>query len=98
MEVEEQSHNIIEKCRNIPDLQNEIIRLEKDLSNLQVKSRTLQDDIALPMNIHRWNVLQKTNPDVFEKIKKVQSLSKKLVVKSAEVLEKENLIREKEKL
>jgi preprotein translocase subunit Sec63 len=50
------------------------------------------------MNVHRWRVLESSDPNRFEKITLIQTLQKQLVVKADEVTRHELLIKEKEKV
>jgi len=87
-----------DKVSIIPELKREKIRLESELNKLEIKSRALSDDCNVKINIHNYNNLMKTKPDIYEKIRKIQVLSKKLIAKSEEVNLKDKLIQEKEKL
>lgn len=82
----------------IPELKQEKLKLESELNKLEIKARALSDDTMVKVNIHNYNNLMKTQPEVYEKIKKVQNLAKKLIAKSDEVNMKDKLIQEKEKL
>ena len=50
------------------------------------------------MNHHRWNQLKGTDPDMFDLLSKVQSLQKRLIKKTEEVVEKDAQNSEKDKL
>ena len=50
------------------------------------------------MNIHRWRKLEGSDPNTFDIIQKVQTLQKRLIAKTEEVVEKELMIQSKEKL
>ena len=50
------------------------------------------------MFIHRWRKLEGSDPKRFALIQKIQSLQKRLVKKSEEVVAKQNIIKEQEKL
>merc|ERR1712084_216367 len=51
-----------------------------------------------PMNVHRWRELDGSDPATYEMILKVKTLQKRLIAKTEEVVEKDALIQEKEKL
>lgn len=72
--------------------------LEKELLDLQQKSKFLNDELDKPLNVHRWRKLECTDPETYELIQKIQSLQKRLIAKTEEVSEKDVLIQEKEKL
>ena len=50
------------------------------------------------MNVHRWRKLEGSDPATFELIQKIQTLQKRLIAKTEEVVEKGLLIQEKEKM
>lgn len=50
------------------------------------------------MNIHRWRKLSGSDPSTYELITKIQTLQKRLITKTEEVVEKELIIAQKEKL
>jgi chaperonin cofactor prefoldin len=50
------------------------------------------------MNIHRWRKLSGSDPSTYELITKIQTLQKRLIAKTEEVVEKELVINQKEKL
>lgn len=82
----------------IPDLKREIYLLSKELLETQQKAKFLSDELAKPLNVHRWRKLESTDIDTYELIQKIQSLQKRLIAKTEEVSEKDVLIQEKEKL
>ena len=50
------------------------------------------------MNAHRWRKLEGSDPGTYEMVQKIQTLQKRLIAKTEEVVEKDLLIQEKEKL
>ena len=82
----------------LDDLRNKVIRLERDLLSEQTKSRALLDEMERPMNVHRWRILESSDPKRFEKITQIQSLQKQLISKSDDVTRYDLLIQEKEKV
>jgi chromosome segregation ATPase len=82
----------------IEDLKKEIYLLQKELVEQQQKDKILTQELEKPMNVHRWRKLECTEPEIYEKIQKIQSLQKRLIAKTEEVQEKDVLIQEKEKL
>lgn len=82
----------------IVDLKKEIYMLQKELLEQQQKEKILNQELEKPMNVHRWRKLECTEPEIYEKIQKIQSLEKRLIAKTEEVHEKDLLIQEKEKL
>lgn len=62
----------------------------------QVKA--LSEELENPLNVHRWRKLEGSDPSTYEMIQKIQTLQKRLIAKTEEVVEKDLLIQEKEKL
>jgi preprotein translocase subunit Sec63 len=52
----------------------------------------------LTMQAYRWRKLEGSDPNTFEMIQKIQTLQKRLITKTEEVVERDLLIQEKEKL
>ena len=60
--------------------------------------KALSEELENPMNHHRWNQLKGTDPDMFDLLSKVQSLQRRLIKKTEEVVEKDAQNSEKDKL
>ena len=80
------------------DLKREVFRLQKDLLQEKTKVKALSEELGNPMNVHRWRKLEGSDPATYEMIQKIQTLQKRLIMKTEEVVEKDLLIQEKEKL
>lgn len=63
---------------------------------LQVKA--LSEELENPLNYHRWRKLEGTDPETWELLQKIQTLQKRLIKKTEEVVEKDVQIQEKEKI
>jgi chromosome segregation ATPase len=83
---------------SVPDLKMTKMRLEQDLLNERAKCQALRDEMTKPINVHRWRKLQDSEPEQFEKIQKLHLLQKQIILKTEEVVEKDLLIQEKERL
>ncbi|CAE8705564.1 unnamed protein product [Polarella glacialis] len=83
---------------NVETLKQEIHHLNKTILREETKTKALQDEMENPMNVHRWRELEGSDPATYEMIQKVKSLQKLLIAKTEEVVEKDSLIQEKEKL
>lgn len=83
---------------NVESLKREIHHLNKTLLREETKVKALQEELENPMNVHRWRELEGSDPATYEMIQKVKSLQKLLIAKTEEVMEKDALIQEKEKL
>lgn len=83
---------------NVDDLRREVYHLQRELLRERTRCKALEEELENPMNIHRWRKLEGSDPSTFEMIQKMQTLQKRLISKTEEVVEKELLIQEKEKL
>ncbi|NXX44716.1 CFA58 protein, partial [Tricholaema leucomelas] len=87
--------------RNVADveeLRKEVHRMQKELSREQTRCKVLEEELENPLNVHRWRKLEASDPSTYELIQKIQRLQKQLISKTGEVIEKELLLQEKEKL
>ena len=58
----------------------------------------MSEELENPLNIHRWRKLEGSDPASFELIQKVQSLQKRLIEKTEDIVKKEMEIQCKEKM
>lgn len=94
-----QSHNeTIQGLSKLDVYKNRVIQLERDILKEQTKYRALQDELETPMNVHRWRILESSDPKRFEKIVQIHTLQKHLVQMSDKVVQDDLLIQEKEKI
>lgn len=82
----------------IGDLRKEVYNLQQQLLNERLQVKALSEELENPLNYHRWRPLQGTDPDTWEMLQKIQTLQKRLIKKTEEVVEKDVIIQEKEKL
>jgi len=80
------------------DLSREVYHTQRELLRERTRCKALEEELENPMNIHRWRKLEGSDPSAYEMIQKVQALQKRLIQKTEEVVDKEMLIQEKEKL
>ncbi|BBN13209.1 cilia- and flagella-associated protein 58 [Marchantia polymorpha subsp. ruderalis] len=71
--------------KSISILKREINGLNRELLREKLKVRIMTEELETPQNIHRWRTLESTDPTVYEMITKVQTLQKRLIVKTEEV-------------
>ncbi|KAL4639990.1 cilia- and flagella-associated protein 58 [Arapaima gigas] len=83
---------------NIEELRREVFHLQRELLREQTRCRALEEELENPLNVHRWRKLEASDPSTYELIQKIHSLQRRLITKSEEVVEKELLLQEKEKL
>ncbi|CAH8544531.1 unnamed protein product [Heterobilharzia americana] len=97
----------------VEDLKVEINRIQRNLLKERSRAKALEEELQNPINVHRWRKLeiyyfdtwrefeflpQGSDPSTYEMIQKIQALQKRLISKTEEVVEKELLIQEKEKI
>ena len=80
------------------DLKRTEKQLEREILTEQTKNRALYEELQHPMNIHRWRILESSDPQRFERIKQIQELQKEVISKADEVVQCDLLIQEKEKV
>lgn len=91
--------NILTKSvANIDDIRRELYHVQRELLRERTRCKALEEELENPMNIHRWRKLEGSDPSTYEMIQKIHTLQRRLIQKTEEVVEKELLIQEKEKL
>jgi len=83
---------------NVDDLKREVFSMQRDLLQEKTKVKALSEELENPMNVHRWRKLEGSDPATYEMIQKIQTLQRRLISKTEQVVEKDLLIQEKEKL
>ncbi|KAK2909198.1 hypothetical protein Q8A67_005035 [Cirrhinus molitorella] len=83
---------------NVEDLRQEVFHMQRELLKERTRCRALEDELSSPLNVHRWRKLEASDPSSFELIQKIHALQRRLIAKTQEVVEKELLLQEKEKL
>ncbi|NXA00282.1 CFA58 protein, partial [Nesospiza acunhae] len=83
---------------NVQELRWEFNHMQKELLREQTRCKILEEELQKPLQVHRWRKLEASDPTTYELILKVQRLQKRLISKTSEVIEKEFLLQEKEKL
>jgi chromosome segregation ATPase len=86
------------KCGQLTELKREVFHLQRELLQEKTKVKALSEELENPMNVHRWRKLEGSDPATYEMIQKIQTLQKRLIQKTEQVVEKDLLIQEKEKL
>jgi len=80
------------------DLKREVARLQRELLQEQTKVKALSEELENPMNVHRWRKLEGSDPATYEMIQKIQTLQRRLIAKTEEVVERDMMLSEKEKM
>ncbi|NXG15880.1 CFA58 protein, partial [Grallaria varia] len=83
---------------DVEELRLEFHHMQKELLKEQTRCKILEEELQKPLKIHRWRKLEASDPTTYELIQKVQRLQKRLISKTSEVIDKEFLLQEKEKL
>ena len=86
------------QAAQIPDLRKEVYNLQNMVVEERLQVKALSEELENPLNIHRWRKLEGTDPDTWEMLHKIQTLQKRLIKKTEEVVERDVVIQEKEKL
>merc|ERR1712072_1506511 len=84
--------------QNNDERKRRVYELQRELLQERTKVKALSEELENPMNVHRWRKLEGSDPATYELIQKVKTLQKRLIQKTEEVVEKDLLIHEKEKL
>jgi chromosome segregation ATPase len=80
------------------EMRREILHLQRELLQEKTKVIALSEELENPLNVHRWRKLEGSDPATFELIQKIQTLQRRLISKTEEVVEKGLVIQEKDKL
>merc|ERR1711998_30240 len=91
-------HQAKQQVVTMDDLKREVYHLQRELLQEKTKVKALSEELENPMNVHRWRKLEGSDPATYEMIQKIQTLRKRLIAKTEQVVEKDLLIAEKEKL
>ncbi|CAL8270591.1 cilia- and flagella-associated protein 58 [Gadus morhua] len=83
---------------NAKDLRRELFHIHKELLQERRRFCTLEEQLRTPMNVHHWRKLEANDPEYFELIQKAQDLQKALVTKNQEVMDKDLLLKERERV
>lgn len=79
-------------------LRSEVYSLQRELLQDRTKVKALSEELENPNNSHRWRKLDGSDPGTHEMTQKIQALQKRLIAKTEEVVERDLLIQEKDKL
>ncbi|OHT08714.1 hypothetical protein TRFO_04796 [Tritrichomonas foetus] len=74
----------------------QIHNMQKELMTLKAERTAMEEELKIPINIHRWTLLESSDPVRFEKLKRYQELQADLVARTKEVSDLQDLIKEKE--
>lgn len=97
-QMRRQLHVQNSSCSNLEALRQEVYTLHNELLQDRTKVKALSEELENPNNTHRWRKLEGSDPGTYEMLTKIQALQKRLIAKTEEVVEKEMLLTEKDKL
>jgi len=83
---------------NLEGLRADVYSLQRELLQDRTKVKALSEELENPNNAHRWRKLEGSDPGTYEMLQKIQALQKRLISKTEEVVEKDLMIQEKDKL
>eukprot|EP00884_Botryococcus_braunii_P003023 jgi/Botrbrau1/12721/Bobra.67_1s0084.1 len=79
-------------------LKQEVHHLGRDLLRERTRVKALSEELETPLNVHRWRKLEGTDPTAYELIMKCQTLQKRLINRTEQIVDKDLQLLEKEKL
>ena len=82
---------------SVEELRRELFQVQRELLRERTRCKALEEEVQTPLNVHRWRRLEGSDPNTYEMIQKVQTLQKRLIAKTEEVVERELEIQEMEK-
>ncbi|XP_043234080.1 cilia- and flagella-associated protein 58-like [Amphibalanus amphitrite] len=83
---------------NLEDMRREMYHMHRALLKERSKCNALENELQNPQNVHRWRRLEGSDPNTYEMILKIQTLQRRLIMKTEEATRKELEVQEKEKL
>lgn len=86
------------ESESLERMKSEICSIQRQLMNEKTRVRVLEEELENPLNIHRWRKLGGSDPSTYELVRKIQTLQRRLIRKTEQIVEKELLLHAKEKL
>ncbi|XP_069686094.1 cilia- and flagella-associated protein 58-like [Periplaneta americana] len=83
---------------NTTDMRRQILNLERDVTREKAKSRALEEQLETQTNVHRWRILEGTDPPAFDLIQKNQVLQKRLLAISETITERDAQLQDSQNL
>lgn len=75
----ERQKRLMESTRHTRALRLECLRIEKSIVQEMGKERALEEEMQKPMNVHRWRLLDSTNPELAQLIRMNTTLRDRLM-------------------
>lgn len=98
IKIVKEHNNTIIKLKDYHLLEHNILQNEKELRNLQIKNRSLQDELLIPLNVHRWRKLQSSDPLIYHHLQQLHTQQNELLNVQDKLDQTKLLINEKEKI
>ncbi|XP_066582419.1 cilia- and flagella-associated protein 58-like [Prorops nasuta] len=89
---------LVKSLLNNADLRQEILHLNRDLTDERLRVMALEEEVQTPLNIHRWRILQESHLSKFDPSQKIRLLEKRILQQSRKLIEQDKQIRVAEKL
>lgn len=83
---------------NTADMRQEVLQLNRTLTQERVKAKALELEMLTPMNVHRWRKLHGKDPEKTELLEKVQTLQKRILSQTVTSVARENNFKEYKKM
>ncbi|XP_069686235.1 cilia- and flagella-associated protein 58-like [Periplaneta americana] len=83
---------------NTTDMRRQILNLERDVTRERSKCRALEEELQTQTNVHRWRVLEGTDPPTYDLIQKNQVLQKRLLAISETLSQREAQLQDSQNL
>jgi len=80
------------------DLRQELLQMHRMLNQERIKARALQDEMATPMNVHRWRLLSGKDPEKMDLLGRISILRRQLLQQNVAALEQERALNEAQQL
>ncbi|KAL8610972.1 hypothetical protein ACOMHN_042588 [Nucella lapillus] len=101
LEVRRQRHENLclqKSVANVRSYKQELYSVHREVLHERARCAALENELSHPRQIHRWRGLEVTDPSKFELLQKVQALQKRLISRTEEVVEVEQVLQEKDRL
>lgn len=96
--LQSQRDLLARSMENTADMRQEVLQLNRTLTQERVRSKALENEMLTPMNIHRWRKLYGEDPEKLDLIEKVHGLQKRVLKQTAVAEDRETYIKESQKM
>merc|ERR1712226_982086 len=86
------------KGDGVKSIRDQIEATRRELTRNRHACRVLEDEVEIPVNVHRWRALQGSDPSTYALIEKLQSLNQRYLRVCSENAEKQALLHLQEKM